>query len=222
MVCCSSDLPRLQLDGELLRLLQQVLGPHRRFDGVEDDADRLGELLEEREVRRGERLQRRQLDDRFGLPFEQHRQHHDVLGARATEARRDARVARRDFREQNSLLLERALTDQPFADLDAARLVVADSVAGEQQQRRRAVTDVAEHLIHRTLLGVHERRKLRQQELAHRDQIALPLKHAGELREVGLEPVLLLVAVGRPPQVVDHRIDVVFQFGNFAAGLDLD
>ena len=45
-------LPRLQLDGELLRLLQQVLGPHRRFDGVEHDADRLRELLEEGEVRR--------------------------------------------------------------------------------------------------------------------------------------------------------------------------
>ena len=56
LVCCSSRLPRLQLDGELLRLLQQVLGPHRRFDGVEHDADRLRELLEEGEVRRGERL----------------------------------------------------------------------------------------------------------------------------------------------------------------------
>ena len=44
-------LPRLQLDGELLRLLQQVLGPHRRFDRVEHDADRLRELLEERQVR---------------------------------------------------------------------------------------------------------------------------------------------------------------------------
>ena len=48
-------LPRLQLDRQLLRLLQQVLGPHRRFDRVEDDADRLRELLEEREVRGGER-----------------------------------------------------------------------------------------------------------------------------------------------------------------------
>ena len=52
-------LPRLQLDGQLLRLLQQVLGPHRGLDGVEHDADRLGELFEERQVRGGERLQRR-------------------------------------------------------------------------------------------------------------------------------------------------------------------
>ncbi len=45
-------LPRLQLDGELLRLLQQILGPHRRLDRVQDDADRLRELFEEGQVRR--------------------------------------------------------------------------------------------------------------------------------------------------------------------------
>ena len=45
-------LPRLQLGRELLRLLQQVLGAHRRFDRVEHDADRLRELLEEGQVRR--------------------------------------------------------------------------------------------------------------------------------------------------------------------------
>jgi len=29
-------------------------------------------------------------------------------------------------------------------------------------------------------------------------------------------------AVGREPQVVDHRVDVVFQLGDFAARVDLD
>ena len=53
-------------------------------------------------------------------------------------------------------------------------------------------------------------------------QIALPLQHAGEAREVGLEPVLLVVAVGGEPQVVDHRVDVVFQFRDFAAGFHLN
>ena len=48
-------LARLQLDGQLLRLLQQALGAHRRLDRVEHDADRLRELLEEREVGGGER-----------------------------------------------------------------------------------------------------------------------------------------------------------------------
>ncbi len=41
------DLPGLQLGRQLLRLLEQVLGAHRRLDRVEDDADRLRELIEE-------------------------------------------------------------------------------------------------------------------------------------------------------------------------------
>ena len=45
-------LPRLQLDGQLLRLLEQALGAHRRLDRVEHHADARGELLEEGEVRR--------------------------------------------------------------------------------------------------------------------------------------------------------------------------
>ena len=43
---------RLQLGGELLRLLQQAFGLHRGLDGVEHDADAGGQLLEEGEVRR--------------------------------------------------------------------------------------------------------------------------------------------------------------------------
>ena len=60
-------LPRLQLDRQLLRLLQQVLGPHRRLDRVEHDADRLRELLEKGQMGGRERLQRGQLDHRLGL-----------------------------------------------------------------------------------------------------------------------------------------------------------
>ena len=45
----------LELAGELLRLLQQPFGLHRRLDAVEHDADAGGELLEERQVRVGER-----------------------------------------------------------------------------------------------------------------------------------------------------------------------
>ena len=53
-------------------------------------------------------------------------------------------------------------------------------------------------------------------------EVALALQHAGEAREVRLEPVLLGVAVGGQPQVVDHRVDVVLEVGHFAARLDLD
>ena len=39
---------RLQFASELLRLLEQPLGLHRRLDRIEHDADRRGELLEKR------------------------------------------------------------------------------------------------------------------------------------------------------------------------------
>ena len=87
-------LPRLQLGGELLRLLQQVLGAHRRLDRVEHDADRLGQLIEEREVGVGERAQRRELDHRLRLALEQHRQHDDARRRRLAEARVDRACSR--------------------------------------------------------------------------------------------------------------------------------
>jgi hypothetical protein len=57
---------------------------------------------------------------------------------------------------------------------------------------------------------------------ANRRQVALPLQHAGKAGEIGLQPILLGVAVGGQPQVVDHCVEVVFQVGNFAARLDLN
>ena len=39
----------LQCNGQLLRLHEEALGAHRRFDGIEDRADALGEQIEERE-----------------------------------------------------------------------------------------------------------------------------------------------------------------------------
>ena len=85
---------RLQFAGQLLRLLQQALGAHRGLDGVEHDADAAGQLLEERQVRRGERVQRGQLDHRLDLAFEEHRQHDDVARAGLDQARADSdRVA---------------------------------------------------------------------------------------------------------------------------------
>ncbi len=45
---------RLQLGGQLLRLLQQAFGLHGGFNAVEHDADAGGELLEEGQVRGGE------------------------------------------------------------------------------------------------------------------------------------------------------------------------
>ena len=91
-------LPALQLLGQRLRLLEQVLGAHVGLDRVEHDADALGQLIEERLVRRVESLERGQLEHALDLPFEDDGQHDDVLRRRVAQARRDPDVVRRDVR----------------------------------------------------------------------------------------------------------------------------
>ena len=72
------------------------------------------------------------------------------------------------------------------------------------------------------LVGFDQRAQLAQQHLAHRIQLALALQHAGEPGEVGLQPILLAVALGGLAQVRDHRVDVVFELGHLAARLCLN
>ena len=64
---------RLQLGGELLRLLKKSFGLHRSFDAVEYDADAGSQLLQKRELRSGEIAERSQFNDRFHLIFKQNR-----------------------------------------------------------------------------------------------------------------------------------------------------
>ena len=92
-------------------------------------------------------------------------------------------------------------------------------IAGEQAQARHAL---GLHQIDDAVLRVDQRRQFRQQHAADRREIALALEHVGEAREVGLEPVLLFVAIRRETEIVDHRVDVVFELGDFAARIDLD
>ena len=72
------------------------------------------------------------------------------------------------------------------------------------------------------MLGRDDRGQLREDQPAHRQQVFLALQHAAELRQVGLEPVLLAVLERRVLQVADHLVDVVLERGHFAQGLDLD
>ena len=90
------------------------------------------------------------------------------------------------------------------------------------RQHRQVRLALGVHLIDEALVRVDERDELRQQQLADGDQIALPLQHVREAREVRFQPVLLGVPVGGEPKVVDHRVDVVFQLRDFTARLDLD
>ncbi len=79
-------LPGLQLHGERLRLLQQLLRPHCRGDGVEDDPDAFGELIQERKMDVAEPVEGGQLDHRLHLTLEEHGHDHDVERAGLAEA----------------------------------------------------------------------------------------------------------------------------------------
>ena len=115
---------RLQFAGELLRLLEQAFGLHRRFDRIEHDADRGGELLEEHGLQRGEFLNRGELDHRLDLVLEQHRQHDVVARLHFEQRRTDGHGAFRHFRDQHAALVERALADQALAESQRLRVTV--------------------------------------------------------------------------------------------------
>ncbi len=211
----------LQFAGELLRLRQQAFGLHRRFDGVEHDADRVGQLLEEHRLQGGELRHRGKLDHRLDLVFEQHRQHDDVARHDLEQRRADRHRVGRQFGDQQAALVGRALADQAFADPDPLRMT-GGAVVGIGREEPHGLQFLVLHLIDDAKLGVDQRRQFGEQQPSDRGQIALALQHVGEFGEVGLQPVLLGVAVGGEPQVVDHRVDVVFELGDFAAGIDLN
>ena len=72
------------------------------------------------------------------------------------------------------------------------------------------------------MLGRDDRGQLGEDELGDGHQVALALEHAGELGQVGLEPVLLGVLLGGVLEVADHLVDVVLERGHLALGLDGD
>ena len=50
----------------------------------------------------------------------------------------------------------------------------------------------------------------------------MALQHAREAGQVSFEPVLLRVAISGEAQIVDHGVDVVFEFRDFTAGFHLN
>ena len=68
----------LELLGERLGLLEQALRPHVGLDRVEHDADRLGELIEQRLVGRVEPAEARQFQHAADLALEDERQDQDA------------------------------------------------------------------------------------------------------------------------------------------------
>ena len=136
LVFCNWKLLALQLFGQRLALLQQLLGPHGGANRVQHDADGLRELIEKRQVNIAELAERGQLDGRLYVAFEQHRQHHDADRSRAAQAGIDPDVIARDVGDQDALLLLGALADQALADAELLGNAVAfvDRITGQQLQ----------------------------------------------------------------------------------------
>ncbi len=213
-------LARRELVGERLRLLQQLLRPHRGGNRVEHDADALGELVQKRQLDLRETIERGELDDRFDVTLEQHRQHDDVERSGFAEARGNLNVVARHVHEDDRLALERALSDEPFPGLEMVREVLAFGVrvAREQRQVGVAVAFDVEHAV----LRVHDGRELGEDRARDGGEIALPLQQPREPGDVRLEPILRRVLVGRVAQLSNHFIDVVLEGRDLAERFHVD
>src|SRR3984885_7949087 len=214
---------RLKLGGKLLGLLEQSFRLHGRLNAVENDANAGGELLEEREMRSGEDPQGGQLDDRLHAVLKEHGQNNHVAGNRQKQAGLNRQRAGRKIGNQHPLLFRGALPDHTFARSQALAETFFAVVGkcGKQNQRFGAIR-LGFHPVDYALLGINERREFGKQHAADRGEVALALQHTREASEVGLQPVLFGVAVCGQPQVVDHRIDVVFELGDLAARFHLN
>src|SRR5436190_20010922 len=101
---------------------------------MEHDADRFGELIEQRLVRRIEALERRQLQYALDLAFEDERQYQHGAWRPVAEAGSDPDIIGRQVVEHDLLFLNGALTDDALAQLDLLpkSLSTFGSVAGQQ------------------------------------------------------------------------------------------
>ena len=179
-----------------LRLLQQFLGAHVHFDGVEHDPDTLHQPVQEVEGGGAEGLDGGQLQDCLQPALEDGRHHHHIHrgGLAQAGAHPDVRVGHRG--QDDPLAVQGGLPDQslPHPEL-FGRLAGRIGVGRRQPQHRVGALGRLQE-VEGAVLRAHQRRHFRQDEPGHRRQIAVPLQHLRMLGQVGLEPVLLGVLLG--------------------------
>ena len=203
-------------------MLEQVFRPGVCLDGMKDNANALGQLIEERLMCRIETLERRKFHDCFYFSFEQDRQDHDISRARFAEARAHFHITGRHVDEKNTLFFQRCLPNQALSQFEMSLYAVPFGVSVTGQKLEFWLVRRVAHNIEDAVLGGNHRGQFRQDKFANRQQVPLPLQHARELGEIGFEPVLLLVAQGRFFQIADHFIDVVLHECDFTLRFHLD
>ena len=205
------SLTGLKLLGEQLRLLQEPLGAHGRSDRVENDPDRLHQLVEETLVGLVELAEGGELDHRLDIVLEQSRHDDDVRGRRMTEAGADPDEFARYVFEQHRPLVGGALPNQALAQPEhrLQGVEIVGAVAGGELDHRILFLPLGD--VEDAILGVHQRGELRHDQVRHGGEIAFALKHPRETGEVGLQPVLLRVLQRLILQVADHLVDIVLE-----------
>ena len=119
-------------------------------------------------------------------------------------------------------LVDRALAEEAGAQLEPVRVAVLRRMAVAGEQLEVGVLALPGVAVDEALVRPDQRHELREQDAADRGEVAPALEQRRDAREVGLEPVLLPVALGGQPEVADHGVDVVLQLGDLAARVDLD
>ena len=185
----------LQFLRQRLRLFEQFFGAHIGADHVEHDAQRFHQLIQKREMNFAEIVKGRQLDHGHDVAFKQNRQHDDVARSRFAQTGIDLNVIVGHARQQNAFLFQRALTDHAFAQLELIGNRFALAISVSRAQCEYSIGHVEGKK--RAMMSRNQRRQFAHDEARDIFQVFLALHHARKTREVGLEPVLLVVQLRR-------------------------
>ena len=169
---------------------------------------------------RTERLEAGKLGDRAHLALEQNGQHQDVERRGLAESRVDLNVVGRHARQQDRLLLQRALADQAFAGTEAIRDVLALLVGVARGQAQRLVRLVGDE--EGAVARSDERRQFAHDQARYRLERLLTLHHGAELGQIALQPILLAILLRGLTEIGDHLVDALFERQHFALGFDGD
>ena len=91
------------------------------------------------------------------------------------------------------------MPDQALAEAQSLRVTICTIIGIGAEELKPLMLLFAVHLVDDALMSVDERRQFGQQQAAYGRQITLALQHVGELGEVGLQPILLGIAIGGEP-----------------------
>ena len=165
---------------------------------------------------------RGQLDHGLDLALEQDRDQEHLERGDLTQPGADAQGAGGEVLHHDRTLAQGALADQPLAQPELAGQLLGRVGVGRPQPQDGPPSLGLLGGVEGRVLGIDQGDDLVQDALGRGGQVAMALQHPGVLGQVGLEPVLLPVALGGLAQAPDHLVDLVLEQRHLALGLDPD